>query len=100
MKFSENSGEFSAFDGAGKSGQEVIEEQQRIMDAAQQNLKPRNSLHMKSSSLDNKIEVPVEILSQRSKSSAFTEGNVAGVNPVYEFKYNRPRGIVDWSQAI
>ena len=93
--------ELAAFgSGSGKTQYEVIEEQQRIIDAAHQNLNPRSqSVRVKSSSLDSRRKPPsFDVPPQPCNSASFvTDADinpiVPGVNPVYEYKYNRSRGI-------
>ena len=71
------------------------------MDAAHQNLKPMSrSLKLKSSSLDSRRKESFEVLPPPSNSSSFpTDVDIAGikpgVNPLYEYKNNRSRGITN-----
>ena len=101
MLFSEPVDDLAAFGSStGKSQYEVIEEQQRIIDAAHQNLNPRShSVRVKSSSLDSRRKPPsFDVPPHPCNSASFvTDADinpiVPGVNPVYEYKYNRSRGI-------
>ena len=70
----------------------MIEEQQRIMEQAQQKWKPASwgSKQMMSSSLDGSSRYSVA--PPPTSSSSYQDANTAGVNPVYEYKYNRSRG--------
>ena len=95
--------DLSAFGSStGKTQHEVIEEQQRIMDAAHQNqLNQRiQNVRIKSSSLDYRrkqsSDAPPPCVSASFPMDVDIAGMnpaVPGVNPVYEYKYNRSRGI-------
>ena len=86
--------ELKVLGGPGKTEHEVLEEQQRIMEEARQKYRPRTQgLRLMSSSLDDSSGQRHSAAPPQNLSASYHESTgSAGVNPVYEYKYNRSRG--------